>query len=255
MSFILDALRKSDAERQRNAAPAITDARYSPLPGRRSPWLPVLALALLANLVFFGWWLLDRDDAPAAAPPGIPPAAMSPGRTAAGPPPQPATESWSPPPAERPLPAVRPLAREADPEPAPVPEGPDAPVEAPIVAEMAERPRESPSVIAPAADAAPPAPADSAPVRPAPTADDASVRVARGLPTADELVADGRLPGPGLVLELHVYSSTPQNRFVIINSRRYNEGATLNEGPTVESITSDGVILSSRGTRFVLPRR
>ena len=44
-------------------------------------------------------------------------------------------------------------------------------------------------------------------------------------------------------------------RFVVVNGRRYQEGATLQEGPTLERITPDGVILNHRGLRFLLPRQ
>ena len=36
--------------------------------------------------------------------------------------------------------------------------------------------------------------------------------------------------------------------------RRYVDGAQLQEGPTLERITPDGVILNHRGLRFLLPR-
>jgi general secretion pathway protein B len=73
-----------------------------------------------------------------------------------------------------------------------------------------------------------------------------------GLPTADEVVAANGMPE--LKLELHVYANRPADRFVFINSHKYREGETLQEGATVESITPDGVVLSARGNRFLLPR-
>lgn len=255
MSFILDALRKSDAERQRNAAPAVTDARYSPRPRQRSLWLPILAMALLANLVFFGWRSIDRGAVPPVAEPEAPTATIQPLPAAQEFLPEPVPAPVRP--AERQLPAVRPLAREADPEPVAAPERTDGPVEAPVVAEMTERPAARSEAFPTLEAASEPAREMAAVTAPAaaPAAESPSVRISSGLPTAAQLVADGRLPGPELALELHVYSNGPQSRFVIINGRRYNEGAALNEGPTVESITPDGVILSSRGTRFHLPRR
>lgn len=73
-----------------------------------------------------------------------------------------------------------------------------------------------------------------------------------GLPTADEVTAANGMPE--LKLELHVYANRPADRFVFINSHKYREGETLQEGATVESITPDGVVLSARGNRFLLPR-
>jgi general secretion pathway protein B len=72
------------------------------------------------------------------------------------------------------------------------------------------------------------------------------------LPTASDLIAAGTLSSPPLNLDLHVYSGAPAGRFVIINGRKYREGAALTEGPSVETITAEGVILSSQGRRFML---
>ena len=46
----------------------------------------------------------------------------------------------------------------------------------------------------------------------------------------------------------------PAERFVFINMRKYGEGAQLPEGPRVEEITQDGVVLSQAGQRFALSR-
>ena len=35
---------------------------------------------------------------------------------------------------------------------------------------------------------------------------------------------------------------------------KHNEGSRLAEGPLVEEITPDGVVLSQNGTSFLLPR-
>lgn len=57
MSIILDALRKSETERQRSEAPGLADARFIASPGRRSLWVPIVAIILFANLVLMGlWW-------------------------------------------------------------------------------------------------------------------------------------------------------------------------------------------------------
>ena len=60
---------------------------------------------------------------------------------------------------------------------------------------------------------------------------------------------------PELHVDLHVYSTRSQERFVFINSRRYKEGDTLQEGPHVDRITPEAVELSYRGNRFALPRQ
>jgi general secretion pathway protein B len=72
------------------------------------------------------------------------------------------------------------------------------------------------------------------------------------LPRADDMTARGALPE--LRLELHVWSTKPQERFVFVNGRRYREGDATAEGATVEEITREGVILNSGGNRFLLSR-
>ena len=66
--------------------------------------------------------------------------------------------------------------------------------------------------------------------------------------------ANGLLQLPDLHLDIHVYSATPAERFVFINMSRYRENATLDEGPKVQEITPDGVMLEHQGMRFLLPR-
>jgi len=237
LSFILDALRKSDAERQRAATPGLADVRYArPETSRRNLWLPVLVLVLAANAVFLGIQWFGQEPAPVAPAPVTPmpePAAVAPAAD-----------------------VIRPLAREAelpgtDVEaefgPAPV-TGPEL-VPAPVVVEAAE-----PDPPAPMADAVAPAPAPAAAAAAAPATPS---RIVPGddLPTAEELMARGGLNVPLLNLDLHVYSDAPAGRFVVINSRKYKEGAQTAEGPTVDTITADGVILSNQGRRFTLSRR
>jgi general secretion pathway protein B len=103
MSFILDALKKAESERNRQFGPVLMDARIAP-PRRTVPaWGWVLAAVLLVNLVALAWLLLRSpaadvlprvadDDAADAAP-------LSPAVSAAA-----ASAQTSPPAAQ--LPAV-----------------------------------------------------------------------------------------------------------------------------------------------------
>lgn len=71
-------------------------------------------------------------------------------------------------------------------------------------------------------------------------------------PLLGELSQSYRNSVPVLTLTVHVYSESPGQRFVFINDRRYREGQQLKEGPKLESIQPRGVILSWKGTRFLL---
>ena len=74
------------------------------------------------------------------------------------------------------------------------------------------------------------------------------------LPSLIELRANGTLQLPDLHVDIHVYSDVPADRFVFINMNKYKEDSRLDEGPVLKEITSDGVILEFDGTAFVLPR-
>jgi general secretion pathway protein B len=75
------------------------------------------------------------------------------------------------------------------------------------------------------------------------------------LPSINEINVAGRPALSDLHLDVHVYATKPSDRFVYINMRKYREGATLAEGPVLERIRRDGVVLNYQGLRFVLPRQ
>jgi len=55
-----------------------------------------------------------------------------------------------------------------------------------------------------------------------------------------------------LRLDVHVYSERPRDRFVLINLQKYREGERLQEGPVVDEITAEGVVLSLQGEKFLV---
>lgn len=73
-------------------------------------------------------------------------------------------------------------------------------------------------------------------------------------PTIFAVRAKGAISIPDLHLDIHVYSDVPEDRFVFINMSKHREGSQLEEGPIVDKITPDGVVLGHRGIRFLLPR-
>jgi general secretion pathway protein B len=75
------------------------------------------------------------------------------------------------------------------------------------------------------------------------------------LPSISEINLTGAQALPDLHLDVHVYATNPADRFVYINMRKYHEGAALPEGPRVERIRRDGVVLNYQGLRFILPRQ
>ena len=55
-------------------------------------------------------------------------------------------------------------------------------------------------------------------------------------------------------IDVHVYSDEPTRRFVLIDLQRYREGERIDSGLEIESITQNGVIFSDQGTRFQVRR-
>lgn len=72
MSFILDALRKSETERQQQAGGEFSNVPSSPGESQSPKWLWMLALLLLVNVAVLLGILLRPDAAPEAEPPASP---------------------------------------------------------------------------------------------------------------------------------------------------------------------------------------
>ncbi len=218
MSFILDALKKSETERQQQGPSEFANVPSGAESPRAPRWLWVLAVLLAVNLaVLLG--VLLRDDTPEPVPPSGPASSTQPAQTA-GP-------SFS----EK----IREARERESAGRASVAESP-GPAAEPQVVPPAETPA---SELPPAALPQP---------RPQPGFTLAA------LPTADELRANGTLQMADLHLDIHVYSDEPADRFVFINMVRHREKSRLAEGPVVQEITPEGVILDYAGTRFLLPR-
>jgi general secretion pathway protein B len=259
MSFILDALKKSENERQREIGPSLADVRVIRKSAERPWWVVAVAALLVVNLGVLLVVLMRDGDAKPTQPAQ---AAPAPQQNYAPPPQQAAPQqnyNAAPAPVQQyqqqtvPTdPSVRSLADEASgygegyPEDqahlagaGTVPEGP------PLVRQI-----EPPAVA--------PLPSDA--VFPARQA--VNVQAPRGgalvgnetIPTFEDLVSSGTNL-PELHLDIHVNSQKPAERFVFVNMRKYLEGEALKEGPTVERITGEGVILNQRGMRFLLPRQ
>jgi general secretion pathway protein B len=265
MSFILDALRKSEHARQRQTGPGLAEAPIAPTKPGTNVWATAAIALLVVNLLAVGILLLRRaqkdDDAVSTVPTApAPVASTAPGPanpTLVAPPPTvgtPVTQGAAPvrTPMDEPAgPGGRnPLADEVGDASdaneassrsaaAAVPAGPRAVVKNSVqrggsvvyapVPEASDLPY-SPPPEQPAVQQAAPQPA--------------------AMPDADEVSSRGGMAA--LHLDLHVYVTQPQQRFIFVNSRKYKEGDTLAEGPIVEQITPDGAVLNFRGSRFKL---
>ncbi|HEY4367958.1 MAG TPA: general secretion pathway protein GspB [Steroidobacteraceae bacterium] len=261
MSFILDALKKSENERQRTIGPSLADAPAR-IPQSERPWWAVAVAALLVINLGVLIVVLVRNHSTAVPTEAPAPVASAPAQAAApatAPPTQAMQSSTQRPQQEQPPtnPAVRSLAEEAgsynEPYRDPVE---DAEVNPPETAASsglagASNVPQGPPIVRPI-DAPAVAPLDSRSTPPSRAA--ASSASNEILPTLNSLAAGGTSL-PDLHLDIHVYSDKPPERFVFVNMKKYVEGQTLSEGPSVERITPDGVILNQQGLRFLLPRQ
>jgi general secretion pathway protein B len=266
MSFILDALRKSEHARQRQTGPGLAEVPVAPTKPKTNVWATAAVALLVVNLLAVGILLLRRaQQEDAAASIAAPTAAVA----VAGDSPGPANPTLRAPPT-----VGTPVTQDAAPVRAPVdePAGPGG--RNPLADEVGDSSNgleASSQAAAAAVPAGPRAVVKNGNVRrggsvvyaPVPEASDlpysppperpavqqAAPRVA-AMPNADEVAARGDVPA--LHLDLHVYATQPQQRFIFVNSRKYKEGDALAEGPLVEQITPDGAVLNFRGSRFKL---
>ena len=217
MSFILDALKKSEAERQRQDSPGIASIPASEQKRSAGRWTWILSGLLVVNLTVLAVLMLRPS-------PGIQPDSVA-GPAAAAPasvqPAAPPTTAPQQSPARQPASDTR-----------------EAAVRQPVVQERVLQPPAS----------------TNAPVTNVAATETPAERVASGLPTLNDLQAQGVLQLPEMHLDIHVFSGQAAERFVFVNMKKYTEGATLSEGPAVQEITQEGVVLDYLGTRFLLPR-
>jgi general secretion pathway protein B len=235
MSFILDALKKSESDRQRQSGPALFEVKVAPPRSGLPAWALAIAALLLVNLGVVGWVLLRHPSAHATTVAAAP--APAPQPLSATPPPP------APPPAP---PAQAPLSAAA------------APAAAPAAAAAAPASAVPSSAAPPAGAADEGNPQDYAPATdpPPPGPQDGHVRrgTVAGVPLYQDAAATPGVDLPQLRLDLHVYAAHPQDRFVMINMHKLHEGDSLPEGVRVESITPEGAVMSYHGSRFMLPR-
>lgn len=231
MSYILDALKKSDQERQQEVPPHLhSNHGYPPSfndSGRHSQWLVIGAIAAVSLLLGGGtMYFFSQVQQPV---------------------PQPKTEVPSPPPV--PAPAPRPTVQQPETVPEQVarvvemsPETIETPSESiETVPSLLKIPREKGKILfAPYADseveqeytlAKPPEP-------PSP------------LPLLKDLPANLRTQIPALRFAGHTYSQDPAQRMIIINNTISREGDRIDLNTRLKEITWEGVVIDFKGISF-----
>lgn len=217
MSYILDALKRADAERGLTAGAATTDApSQSHEPRPPAPWwrsgVGVLALAAvlsgLAGLAVLRWPATKVATTVESAPPPPPPSVPMP---------------VSPPAPEPPPPVV------ADAQGRPVP----------IL--LPERPK--------AAQPAAPAPAPAVPRQPAPSPKPPPPARPAATPSAPVATA-APASAPPVKVTGATYSDNPAHRMLIVNGKIVLEGQDIEPGLKLEVITPHSAVLNHQGSRY-----
>jgi len=217
MSFILDALRKSERERQHKQEPGHAEMWAHGKRGNRAFWIPLVMLLVGLNLSLLVFLWIKGDPSPAE---------------------EVTTANADSDIAVVEAPATRP--QQAIPNQPRDQASRRLSTEIPVADTVALAPAESATAVELAPPSSPPPVSDSG--------------VYNDLPSLMELTLAGTISLPPLHLDIHVYSEQPAERFVFVNMKKYREGDTLSEGPVVDAITDAGVVLVHQRRRFILTR-
>ena len=232
MSYILEALKKAEKQRELGQIPGIESGEPVVPGGPKHRWALMLSLIVGLNLLvlLFVFWMRGDTDTDRQ---------LSDANTAEHRVPDATTAL--PASAKKPAPSTEVIAR------TPVPVTP------PIVI--------APVAVVPTQPLKPlPAAAAVVPVKPAKIKKPVQSTVASTSPASTETVSLPVWPqipdhlyqqiNKNLTLDVHVFDEKNENRFVLINMRKYYEGDQLQEGPLLDEITQSGINLSFRGERF-----
>jgi general secretion pathway protein B len=239
MSYILDALKRADAERERGAVPGLharqlTTSGNQPAAGKRSRLGLAIAVLLTLGILLVGLWLWQKPDG-ATQLAGVQPTALK------------ATTS---------VPLAAPVSA-LTPAPSPAPAAQPAPAAAVLPTVSASSP-----AIGAAVNATPtPTPAKTPAQKPLPSAKVAASHVTPTAtatttsvapPLLSELSEDFRRALPPLTVGGAVYSDNPGQRLLLVNGQVVTQGGPAAAEVTLEEIGARSSVFSYRGTRFRL---
>jgi general secretion pathway protein B len=226
MSYILDALRRADAERDRGAVPSLHSQQFGSLSNEEEAaphsrlMIGIIAVLALALAGVLGWVLFAGSD---SAPKTVASGAVAPA----------------------PLPVAV----------APAPVAPPAPLPTPSAPPVAAAPAKAVAASVPAAATKRPAPRPA--VRPeAAPAETAAASSAASSAGAERVYAQADLPEairrdlPKLAFGGASYSSDKASRLVFLNGQVFHEGDTVVSGVVVRQIRQKGAVLSFKGYRY-----
>ena len=230
MSYILDALDKAERERKRGQIPSLqTNERAATTHHPRSPWVWVAVFAVIFNALLAGILIYSSTHETQVASIASP-----------------VVETLPPAPTPAPLPS---------------------PIEVPI--HRATPPATTPSVLLMTdqelqeqarqleMESTPTPSPEPSPVEPEPTlatpagaGREHAVTPLEMIPLLVEMPQQLQQALPPIRVDVHVHASKAENRFVMINLRRYREGDEVAPDLILERITKEGMVLKFRGEQF-----
>ena len=218
MSYILDALRRADAERERGTVPSLHTQQFGVLPGDdEAPPRPRLLIGTVVLLALalggvLAWSFFGPSE----------------------PPPKPVVQAVAPPPVVAPAPVVAPPAVAPPPLAAASPALPASTATA-----QGAGPRRGPPGAGPARGRAGATPASAAPA----SADDR-------IYSLSELPEAVRRDLPRLAYGGGSYSGDKASRLAFLNGQVFKEGDTVAPGLVLKQVQQKGAILAYKGYRF-----
>jgi general secretion pathway protein B len=260
MSYILEALKKAERQRELGQVPGIGSLQEASHRGPSQRWPWVLAVVLILNAVIIGalFWPVQGPEN-TLMPSGTVPSDPGARQPASSPPIQPT---------QPPVPKVAAATEDEASKARPITNSDSSPISSRNASAEARPliplplPQDPPKAPQPAGSEKPsasllperwhpPAPAPQHPPVPAPRDPPAPAPKHQQLPVWP-MVANDLLQqiNAALAVNVHVYSENPENRYVFVNMKIYRVGDQLLEGPKLEEITKEGVVLSFRGERF-----
>lgn len=248
MSYILDALRKSDQQRQRGAAPTLLMGQSTAVAPRQPAYLfyGLLALVLLGAGMMIGWlrpWQAEQSA------PGTATVAAAKSSEAGMRQPVTARTEIAPAPEAR----VRGTTAAAQTAPAAAPVPAPAPVQVPAPAPLKSQAPASASAQAQGKphDAVAAVSSKAAAVQqqlPGTSAADSTP--AQNIITLADLPLALQQELPPMTITVHAYSGRPGDRMVGINNRMLREGDNVAPGLKLEQITPEGMVFGYKGYSF-----
>lgn len=259
MSLILEALQKSEHERNLGRVPGLDNAVLMESHTAARRWkVAALGILVLNAVAAAGYFLIERGKISGDATRAMMPMDSQPASAAAAVPigavPSAALSAPEVPTAEPPSVAAAPRLEDIDAVrryeqtrlPRAVPARQDKTVTAVVPSREESPPSDFAAASANDADGDVPESAGNPIAQaPSPPAEDQ-------LPDIVEIKDTFSPPLAPLRLDVHVFSPQADQRFVFINMNKYHEGDEIKEGPRVATIETQGVVLDYQGQQFRL---